>query len=75
MYTLKLTIKSLQNLKNIKTYLFKIQQFLKNKNIIIKGNISQKKKIPYILYLDLHMYIKNQENTLIIIIINKLFIY
>ena len=50
MYTLKLTIKSLQNLKNIKTYLFKIQQFLKNKNIIIKGNISQKKKIQYILY-------------------------
>ncbi len=50
MYTLKLTIKSLQNLKKIKTYLFKIQQFLNDENIIIKGNIPQKKKILYIQY-------------------------
>ena len=41
MYTLKITIKSLNNIKI--EYLYKIKQFLKN-NIKIKGNIQQKKK-------------------------------
>jgi len=63
MYTLKLTIKSLQNLKNIKTYLFKIKQFLKNKNIIIKGNISQKKKNTiYTVLRSPHVYKKSREH-------------
>jgi small subunit ribosomal protein S10 len=45
MYTLKITIKSLKNINNIKIkYLYKIKQFLKNNNIKIKGNIQQKKK-------------------------------
>jgi ribosomal protein S10 len=46
MYTLKITIKSLKNINNIKIkYLYKIKQFLKNNNkIIIKGNIQQQKK-------------------------------
>lgn len=53
MYILKITIKSLKNINNIKIkylYLYKIKQFLKNKNIQIKGNIQQKKKIQYILF-------------------------
>ena len=63
MYTLKLTIKSLQNLKNIKIYLYKIKQFLKNKNIIIKGNISQKKKNTiYTVLRSPHVYKKSQEH-------------
>nr|YP_009327227.1 ribosomal protein S10 [Aphanomyces astaci]AOQ30634.1 ribosomal protein S10 [Aphanomyces astaci] len=45
MYTLKITIKSLKNINNIKIkYLYKIKQFLKNNNIKIKGNIPQKKR-------------------------------
>jgi small subunit ribosomal protein S10 len=47
MFVLKLTIKSLKNIDNFKIkylYLYKIKQFLKNKNIQIKGNIQQKKK-------------------------------
>ena len=47
MYTLKITIKSLKNIDNIKIkylYLYKIKQFLKIKNIKIKGNIPKKKK-------------------------------
>ena len=45
MYTLKITIKSLKNINNIKIkYLYKIKQFLKNNNIIIKENIPNKKK-------------------------------
>jgi ribosomal protein S10 len=47
MYILKITIKSLKNINNLKIkylYLYKIKQFLKNKNIKLKGNIQQKKK-------------------------------
>jgi ribosomal protein S10 len=47
MYILKITIKSLKNINNVKIkylYLYKIKQFLKNKSIQIKGNIQQKKK-------------------------------
>nr|YP_008475388.1 ribosomal protein S10 [Thraustotheca clavata]AGS55534.1 ribosomal protein S10 [Thraustotheca clavata] len=62
MYTLKLTIKSLQNLKNIKFLLHKIQQFLKNKNILIKGNISQKKNTIYTVLRSPHVYKKSQEH-------------
>ncbi len=63
MYTLKITIKSLQNLINIKTYLLKIQQFLKNKNITIKGNISQKKKNTiYTVLRSPHVYKKSREH-------------
>ena len=63
MYTLKITIKSLQNLINIKTYLFKIQQFLKIKNIIIKGKISKKKKNTiYTVLRSPHVYKKSREH-------------
>jgi small subunit ribosomal protein S10 len=44
MYTLKLTIKSLQNLNKIYKYLFKIKKCLKIKKIKITGNIPHKKK-------------------------------
>jgi ribosomal protein S10 len=47
MYTLKIRIKSLKNIDNLKIkylYLYKIKQFLKNRDIKLKGNIQQKKK-------------------------------
>jgi small subunit ribosomal protein S10 len=45
MYTLKLSIQSLQNNNHIiQLYLSKIKNFLKNQDIIIKGNIQQNKK-------------------------------
>jgi len=63
MYTLKITIKSLQNIRNIQTYLIKIKQFFNNKNIIITGNISQKKKNTiYTILRSPHVYKKSREH-------------
>lgn len=63
MYTLKITIKSLQNIRNIQSYLIKIKQFFKNKNILITGNISQKKKNTiYTILRSPHVYKKSREH-------------
>lgn len=65
MYKLKITIKSLKNINNLKIkylYLYKIKQFLK-KNIKIKGNIQQKKKnTKYTVLKSPHVYKKSMEH-------------
>jgi ribosomal protein S10 len=66
MYSLKLTIKSLQNLNKIFIkfrYLYKIKQFLKIKKIKITGNIPHKKKNTiYTVLRSPHIYKKSREH-------------
>nr|UXG53527.1 ribosomal protein S10 [Aphanomyces euteiches] len=66
MYILKITIKSLKNINNLKIkylYLYKIKQFLKNKNIKLKGNIQQqKKKTIYTVLRSPHVNKKSMEH-------------
>ena len=66
MYSLKLTIKSLQNLKKIEIkykYLLKIKYFLKKKYIKILGNIPYKKKNKiYTVLRSPHVYKKSREH-------------
>lgn len=66
MYSLKLTIKSLQNLNKIFIkfkYLYKIKQFLKIKKIKITGNIPNKKKNTiYTILRSPHIYKKSREH-------------
>jgi ribosomal protein S10 len=66
MYLLKITIKALQNIDNLKIkylYLYKIKQFLKQKNIKIKGNIAiQKKRYIYTILKSPHVNKKAMEH-------------
>nr|YP_009327273.1 ribosomal protein S10 [Aphanomyces invadans]AOQ30680.1 ribosomal protein S10 [Aphanomyces invadans] len=63
MYNLKITIKSLKNIDNIKIkYLYKIKQFLKNNNIIIKENIQKKKNTIYTVLRSPHVNKKSMEH-------------